>query len=154
MFLLDLFLEAALLQQLVCLIQDKQSDAGGGQHAQLDKLLDTTCVRTRNSSNKPHKQVMAQFIFSCLLTRGAHGDMAPLQVMFVLTHRSAADENMALQALHGTAYCHYYRVDLYCDLTRRGKNKNLQEVQKSLFINWVTNIRGSQIRATKNTAIS
>lgn len=28
--LLYLFLEAALLQQLVCLIQDKESDVGGG----------------------------------------------------------------------------------------------------------------------------
>ena len=43
--LLDLLLEAALLQELVCLIQNKQPDAGGGQHAQLDELLDPTCAR-------------------------------------------------------------------------------------------------------------
>lgn len=55
--ILYLFLEAALLQQLVSLIQNKQSDAGGGQYAELDKLLDTTCVHNqehsylRNSSN-------------------------------------------------------------------------------------------------------
>lgn len=40
--LLYLLLEAALLQQLVCLIQDKESDAGDRQHAQLNELLDTT----------------------------------------------------------------------------------------------------------------
>lgn len=48
--LLYLLLEAALLQQLVRLIQNKQSDAGGGQHAQIDKLLDTTCARKRGAS--------------------------------------------------------------------------------------------------------
>lgn len=45
--LLYLLLEAALLQQLVCLIQNKQSDAGGGQHAQLNELLYTTCERNQ-----------------------------------------------------------------------------------------------------------
>lgn len=50
--LLYLLLEAALLQQLVCLIQNKQSDAGGGQHAQLDKLLDATCAHKQEHSYK------------------------------------------------------------------------------------------------------
>lgn len=40
--LLYLLLEAALLQQLVSLVQNKQSDADGGQNAQLDELLDAT----------------------------------------------------------------------------------------------------------------
>lgn len=53
--LLYLFLEAALLQQLVCLVQNKQSDAGGGQHAQLDELLDTTCIT--GSMVTKHKQL-------------------------------------------------------------------------------------------------
>lgn len=77
--LLDLFLEAALLQQLVCLIQNKQSDAGGGQHAQLDKLLDTTCVcsfsivtKTQRMAQRVHKQVTPP-LASYQVSRQLHG---------------------------------------------------------------------------------
>ena len=41
--LLDLFLETALLQQFVSLIQDKEPNAGCRQHPQLYQLLDTAC---------------------------------------------------------------------------------------------------------------
>lgn len=70
--LLDLFLEATLLQQLVCLIQNKQSDAGGGQHAQLDKLLDTTCERNQErgyNTQITEKSDKPLFIFHWGLTR-------------------------------------------------------------------------------------
>lgn len=45
--LLYLLLKAALLQQLVSLVQNKEPDAGRGQHAQLDELLDPTCGHYR-----------------------------------------------------------------------------------------------------------
>lgn len=53
--------------------------------------------------------------------------MAFLQMDLVLTNRPAADENMALQALHGTAYCHHNRVDLHRYLTCWSQHKNLQD---------------------------
>lgn len=53
--------------------------------------------------------------------------MALLQMEFVLTHRPAPDEDMALEALHGTAYGHHYWVDLDRYLTCRSQDKNLQE---------------------------
>lgn len=62
-----------------------------------------------------------------LLTRWAHSYVALLQMKLVLTHGPAPDEHVALQALHGTAYCHHHRVDLHCYLSCRSQNKNLQE---------------------------
>ena len=56
--------------------------------------------------------------------------MALLQMGFVLTHRPAPDENVALEALHGTADGHHYGVDLHRDLTCRSQDKNLQEEEK------------------------
>lgn len=58
--------------------------------------------------------------------------MALLQMGFVLTHRPAPDENMALEALHGAAYGHHYRVDLHRYLTCRSQDKNLRK--KGLFV--------------------
>lgn len=54
--LLYLLLKAALLQQLVSLIQNKQPDAGRGQHAQLDELLDPTCGSHRKHGYKTKAQ--------------------------------------------------------------------------------------------------
>lgn len=152
--LLYLFLEAALLQQLVCLVQNKQSDAGGGQHAQLDKLLDTTCVHNQERSDKTqttarrlHKRVMP---LDWPLTRWAHSYMALLQLEFVLTHRAAPDENMALEALHGAAYGHHYRVDLHRYLTCRSQDKNLQKKRgclwRKLDVNNHSHLIGSRLR--------
>lgn len=69
--------------------------------------------------------------------------MTLLQVGFVLTHRPAANENMALQALHGTAYGHDHRVDLHRYLTCWSQHKNLQEGKvskmkktKTLILDW------------------
>lgn len=49
---------------------------------------------------------------------------------FVLTDRPSTDENMALEALHGTTYGHDHWVDLHSYLTCRSQNKNLQEEEK------------------------
>lgn len=53
---------------------------------------------------------------------------------FVLTHGPAPNEDMALEALHGTANGHDYWVDLHCYLTRRSQDKDLQDEEKNLTI--------------------
>lgn len=61
------------------------------------------------------------------LTRRAHCHVAPLEVGFVLTHRSAPDENVALETLHGAADGHHHPVDLHRDLPRGRQDEDLQE---------------------------
>lgn len=51
-------------------------------------------------------------------------------MVFVLTHRSTTNKNVTFQALHGTADCHDYRVDLHCDLTCWSQDKNLRDEDK------------------------
>lgn len=46
---------------------------------------------------------------------------------FVLTHGSAPDENVALEALHGAADGHHHRVYLHRYLTSGSQDENLQD---------------------------
>lgn len=92
-----------------------------------------TTGASSSSDTKLKNYVSGLWDVQWALTRWPHSYMTLLQVGFVLAHRPAPDENMALQALHGTADGHDHWVDLHRYFPRGSQNKNLQENPSCLW---------------------